>query len=60
MAISAFVTMLFLAFSLVMQFPIVLFLLTKAGIVGVERLRRSRRYVFLGIFVLAVVVTAHR
>ncbi len=52
----AFVTMLFLSFSLVMQFPIVLFLLTKAGVVGIDRLRRSRRYVFLGMFVVAVVV----
>ena len=52
-----FVTTLFLVFGLVMQFPIVLVLLSKVGIVTVERLRRGRRHVFVGIFILAVVVT---
>lgn len=52
-----FVTTMFLAFGLVMQFPIVLVLLSKVGIVSVERLRRGRRYVFVGIFIIAVVVT---
>jgi sec-independent protein translocase protein TatC len=52
-----FVTNMFLAFGLVMEFPIVLVLLSKVGIVSAERLRRNRRYVFLGIFVFAVVVT---
>jgi sec-independent protein translocase protein TatC len=51
------VTTMFLAFGLVMQFPIVLVLLSKVGLVTPERLRRGRRYVFVGIFVLAVVVT---
>ena len=52
-----FVTTLFLAFGLVLQFPIVLVILAKVGLVSAERLRRNRRYVLLGIFVLAVVVT---
>jgi sec-independent protein translocase protein TatC len=52
-----FVTTLFLAFGLVMQFPILLVLLSKVGIVTAERLRRSRRYVFVGIFIIAVVIT---
>jgi sec-independent protein translocase protein TatC len=56
-AYFGFVTNLFLAFGLVMEFPIVLVLLSKVGIVSAERLRRNRRYVFLGIFVFAVVVT---
>ncbi|HLB44163.1 MAG TPA: twin-arginine translocase subunit TatC [Candidatus Limnocylindrales bacterium] len=56
-AYFGFVTTMFLAFGLVMQFPIVLVLLSKVGIVDAERLRRGRRYVFVGIFVLAVVVT---
>jgi sec-independent protein translocase protein TatC len=47
----------FLAFGLVFQFPIVIVLLSKAGIVSADRLRRNRRYVLLGIFVLAVVIT---
>ncbi len=52
-----FVTNMFLAFGLVMEFPIVLVLLSRVGIVSAERLRKNRRYVFLGIFVFAVVVT---
>ena len=56
-AYFSFVTNLFLAFGLVMEFPIVLVLLNKVGIISADRLRRNRRYVFLGIFVFAVVVT---
>jgi sec-independent protein translocase protein TatC len=52
-----FVTTMFLAFGLVMQFPIVIVLLSKVGIISVERLRHARRYVFVGIFIFAVVVT---
>jgi sec-independent protein translocase protein TatC len=56
-AYFGFVTTMFIAFALVMQLPIFVMLLTKAGLVSVARLRRSRRYVLLGIVVLAVVVT---
>ena len=56
-AYFGFVTTMFLAFGLVMQFPIVLVLLGKAGIVDHERLRRSRRYVILIIAVFAVFIT---
>ena len=56
-AYIGFVTTMFLVFGLVMQFPIVLVLLSKVGILSVERLRRGRRYVFVGIFIFAVVVT---
>jgi sec-independent protein translocase protein TatC len=56
-AYFGFVTNMFLAFGLVMEFPIVLVLLSKVGIVSADRLRRNRRYVFLGIFIFAVVVT---
>jgi sec-independent protein translocase protein TatC len=52
-----FVTTLFLAFGLVMQFPFVLLLLSKTGVITVERLRRNRRYVFFGIVLFAVVAT---
>jgi sec-independent protein translocase protein TatC len=51
------ITTMFLAFGLVLEFPIVLVLLARVGIVNVERLRRSRRYVLLLIVVFAVVVT---
>lgn len=53
----AFVTTLFVAFGAVMEFPIALVLLSKLGILSVERLRASRRYVMLGIVLFAVVIT---
>jgi len=56
-AYFGFVTTLFLAFGLVMEFPIVIVLLNRLGIISADRLRKNRRYVFLGIFVFAVVVT---
>ena len=56
-AYFGFVTNMFLAFGLVMQFPIVLVLLSKVGIISADRLRHNRRYVVLGIFIFAVVVT---
>ncbi len=56
-AYFGFVTMLFLAFGLVMEFPIVLVLLSKVGIVSSERLRKNRRYIILAITVFAVVIT---
>ena len=52
-----FVTTLFLAFGLVMEYPIVLVLLAKVGIITSARLRRSRRYVILAIAIISAVVT---
>ena len=52
-----FVILMFLAFGFVMQFPILLYVLSKLRIVTVERLRASRRYVLLGIVIFAVVIT---
>jgi sec-independent protein translocase protein TatC len=52
-----FVTTMFLAFGLVLQFPIVLFGLSRVGIATSERLAASRRYVLLVIAVFAAVVT---
>jgi sec-independent protein translocase protein TatC len=56
-AYFGFVTTMFLAFGLVMQFPILLVLAAKVGLVDAERLRRGRRYVIIAIFIFAVVVT---
>ncbi len=56
-AYFGFVTMLFLAFGAVMQFPIVIVVLNRIGLLSVARLRASRRYVLLGIVIFAVVVT---
>jgi len=52
-----FVAMLFLGFGLVMEYPIVLVLLSKVGIVTSVRLRSSRRYVIVIIAIVAAVVT---
>ena len=52
-----FVTTLFLAFGLIMEFPIVLVGLSRVGIVTSERLTSSRRMVILGIAVFAAVAT---
>jgi sec-independent protein translocase protein TatC len=52
-----FVTTLFLAFGLVMEFPILLFGLSRVGIVSSQRLRSARRYVLLGITIFATVAT---
>lgn len=56
-AYFGFVTMLFLVFGAVMEFPIVLVLLSKLGVVKPERLRASRRYVLLAIVIFSVVIT---
>jgi sec-independent protein translocase protein TatC len=52
-----FITVLFLAFGVVMEFPIVLVLLSKVGIVTSKRLRSSRRMAILGITVFSAVIT---
>jgi sec-independent protein translocase protein TatC len=52
-----FVTTMFLAFGLVLEFPIVLVGLSRVGIITSERLRTSRRYVLLGIAIFAAVAT---
>ena len=52
-----FVTTLFLAFGILMEFPILLVGLSRVGIVTSERLRRSRRFVILGIAIFSAVVT---
>ncbi len=52
-----FVGTLFLAFGLTMEFPIVLVLLSKVGIITSQRLSRSRRYVILGIAIFSAAVT---
>ena len=52
-----FVTTMFLAFGLVMEFPIILFGLSRIGILSSARLKASRRFVILGIAVFSAVVT---
>jgi sec-independent protein translocase protein TatC len=52
-----FVTTMFLAFGLVMEFPIVMVGLSRVGVLTSDRLRESRRMVILGIAVFAAVAT---
>lgn len=52
-----FVTTMFLAFGLVMEFPILLVGLSRVGIVTSDRLRQVRRYVILGIAIFSAVAT---
>jgi len=52
-----FIGTMFLAFGLTMEFPIILVLLSKVGIITSARLRSSRRYVILGIAIFAAIVT---
>jgi sec-independent protein translocase protein TatC len=56
-AYFGFVTMLFLIFGLVMEFPILLFGLAAVGILPSERLRRSRRQAIAGIATFSLVIT---
>ena len=50
-----FVTTMFLAFGLVLEFPILLVGLSRVGIVTSERLRSIRRYVLLGIAIILLI-----
>ena len=52
-----FVSTLFLAFGILMEFPILLVGLSRVGIVTSERLRRSRRMVILVIAIFSAVAT---
>ena len=52
-----FVTTMFLAFGLLMEFPIVLFGLARVGILSSARLAASRRFALIGIAIFAAVVT---
>jgi sec-independent protein translocase protein TatC len=52
-----FMSTLFLAFGVLMEFPILLVGLSRVGIVTSDRMRRSRRIVILGIAIFSAVVT---
>jgi sec-independent protein translocase protein TatC len=53
----SFVTILMLVFGVAFQTPIAIYILTKTGLVSIQALRSSRKFVFLGVFVIAAVVT---
>ncbi len=53
----SFVTVLMLVFGLAFQTPIAIFILNRTGLVSLAALRRVRKYVFLGVFVVSAAVT---
>jgi sec-independent protein translocase protein TatC len=56
-AYFGFVTILFLAFGLVMEFPIVLVLLSKVGLLTSKQLRSNRRMALVAITIISAVIT---
>lgn len=45
------------SFSLIFEFPVLIVLLTRLGIVSPETLRQRRKYIILGIFTLSAILT---
>ncbi len=56
-AYFSFVTTLFLVFGLVLEFPIILYALSRIGIVSSAKLSRVRRQAIAGIFIFALTIT---
>ena len=52
-----FVMMMFIAFGLTFEVPIVVIVLVRMGLVSVDKLREIRPYVIVGSFIIAAVVT---
>ena len=53
----SFVSQLMLVFGIAFQTPIAIFFLNKTGLVSVQALRRSRKFVLLAIFIVAALAT---
>ncbi len=53
----SFVTVLMLVFGVAFQTPVAIFFLNRTGLVSLQQLRRSRKFVLLGVFVVAAVAT---
>jgi len=56
-AYFSFVITMFIAFGVTFEIPIVVVILVRSGVVGVDKLRDIRPYVIVGAFVVAAVVT---
>jgi sec-independent protein translocase protein TatC len=52
-----FVLVLFIAFGVAFEVPVVTVLLVMIGIVGIDTLTRNRQYIFLGCFVVGMLLT---
>ena len=53
----SFITVLMLVFGIAFQTPIAIFILNKTRLVSLDTFRKSRKFVFLGVFVLAAMAT---
>jgi sec-independent protein translocase protein TatC len=53
----SFCSMLLLTFGLVFELPLFIFFLSKLGVVNARMLSRNRRYVILGVFTIAAILT---
>lgn len=53
----SFVVHLMIVFGIAFQTPTAIFFLNRTGLVSLQALRRSRKYVLLGVFVIAAMVT---
>jgi len=53
----SFVTMLMLVFGLGFQTPVAIFVLNRTGLVSIAALKKSRKYVIIGMFALAAIAT---
>lgn len=53
----SFVTKMILAFGIVFELPVFTFFLAQMGLVTADMMRKYRRYSFLGIFIIAAVLT---
>ena len=56
-AYFSFVITMFLAFGVTFEIPIVVILLVRFGVVGVDKLKEARPYVIVGAFVVSAVIT---
>jgi sec-independent protein translocase protein TatC len=53
----SFITMLMLIFGVAFQTPIAIYFLNRTGLVSIQTFRRSRKFVLLGIFIVAAMAT---
>jgi sec-independent protein translocase protein TatC len=53
----SFVTTLMLVFGLAFQTPIAIFILNRTGLVNIQSLKASRKYVLLGMFIIGAIAT---
>ena len=56
-AYFSFVITMFMAFGVTFEIPIVVIILVRSGLVGIDKLKEARPYVIVGAFVVAAVVT---